>query len=305
MPDKWNRPGEFPGPLPRQPFAVTLRTDGSHEQSDESPPGASKTDSQVDIEISTDDMDRLYRQALEAMEEVAADLSDACNVLSRPDSVEESHEIRTQLDDALAEQTVPSPAGSGEFRADLEETLSSARGVSEAPITPRQVIEAALFVGGTPLTTKKLCGLLRGDFPADFVEETIEAINETYAAEKRPYEIRLGEGGYRLALRSEYESVRNRVYGVGPREVRLSQEALEILSLIAYRQPISRTELESVGRDGAGNIVRQLLRRELVTIKRGENGRDDVRYTTTPRFLELFWLGRIDELPRADELEMK
>jgi segregation and condensation protein B len=143
------------------------------------------------------------------------------------------------------------------------------------------------------------------DFSADFVEGTIEELNALYAAEGRPYDIRLGEGGYRMALRSEFDAVRNRVFGVGPREVRLSQEALEVLSLVAYRQPISRTEVEATGRDNAGNVLRQLLRRELVTIQRGEKGRDDVRYLTTPRFLELFGLGRIDELPRADELEMK
>jgi segregation and condensation protein B len=184
-------------------------------------------------------MDRLYRQALEAMEEVAADLTDACGALSRPESIDEDNELRAQIDDALTTDANANPPQ----QSASDPQVTSAGSVadrSDSPITPRQIIEAALFVGGMPLTTKKLCGLLRGDFSAEFVERSIEELNALYLAEGRPYEIRLGEGGYRMAVRSEYEPVRNRVFGVGQREVRLTQEALEVLSLVAYKQPISR-----------------------------------------------------------------
>ncbi len=178
-------------------------------------------------------------------------------------------------------------------------------GILASRITPMQVIEAALFVGGTPLTTKRIRLLLRAEYDQDFVERTVGELNHQYATEGRPYEITFGEGGYRMALRPEFESVRSRVYGLGPKEVRLSQDALEVLALVAYQQPITRQRIEEQGRNNSGIILRQLLRRELITIERNQKSRKDVRFRTTPRFLSLFGLGRLDELPRADDLNFK
>lgn len=182
------------------------------------------------------------------------------------------------------------------------------RAVSEEDppnVTPRQVLEAALFVGGTPLSAKKLCTLLRGSFDAAMVEQLIDELNTGYSTESRPYEIRMGQGGYRLELKPEYERLRQRVYGAGPREVKLSQDVLEVLALVAYQQPITQQQIESHGKQNAGNLLRQLLRRELISIHRGEGGRKDVKYHTTSRFLSLFGLGSLDELPRAEDIDVK
>ena len=172
-------------------------------------------------------------------------------------------------------------------------------------IQPSQVIEAALFVGGEPLTARKLCGLLRGDSDHESVDRTVESLNERYAAQGRPYVLRLVEGGYRLELRSEFESVRNRVFGYGPQEVRLSQEALETLAVVAYRQPVARQQVEQILGRPASGILNQLLRRELISLERGDGSPAAVIYRTTPRFLELFGLGGIHELPQADDLSFK
>jgi segregation and condensation protein B len=172
-------------------------------------------------------------------------------------------------------------------------------------VSPVQVIEAALFVGGAPLTARKICGLVRGSFDTSFVEQTLEELNEAYLAQGRPYEIRLGEGGYRLELRSEYDRLRHRVYGSGPREVRLAQDVLEVLALVAYRQPISQKEIESHGKDNAGNLLRQLLRRDLISFERGPGGRKDLQYQTTPRFLSVFGLASLEDLPQAEDLAQK
>lgn len=108
-----------------------------------------------------------------------------------------------------------------------------------------------------------------------------------------------------MELRQSFESVRNRVFGFGPKEVKLSRDALEVLALVAYRQPISPDEIEQIGKPKPGGVLRHLLRRELVAIERGESGRTDVRYTTTPRFLRLFGLSRLDELPQAEDVDFK
>jgi len=185
------------------------------------------------------------------------------------------------------------------------ERLPSLDELEHSNVGPAQVIEASLFVGGTPLTSKKFCALLRNSFDVEFVERTIDELNDQYVAEGRPYEIRLGEGGYRLELRPEYEKLRQRAHGSGPREVKLSQDILEVLALVAYQQPISQEEVESHGKQNAGNLLRQLLRRDLVAIQRGDGGRKDVRYLTTPRFLTVFGIGSLEELPQPDDLARK
>jgi segregation and condensation protein B len=170
--------------------------------------------------------------------------------------------------------------------------------------TPRQVLEALLFVGGEPLTGKRLADLLGGGFNHDQVDELIAEINRRYFDEGRPYEVRLAEGGYRLELLSEFEPVRSRVYGQGPRDVKLSQDVLEVLAFIAYRQPIDQIGIEETGKSNAGAILRQLLRRELISLERvGDD--EPIRYRTTRRFLELFGLRDIEDLPQPDDLMFK
>lgn len=172
-------------------------------------------------------------------------------------------------------------------------------------ISPSQIIEAVLFVGGQPLTAKKIASLFDAHVDHFLIEAQIETLNEEYRSQNRPYEIRLGEGGYRLMLRPEFEGIRNRVYGIGPREVRLSQDCLEVLAFVAYRQPVSHQQLLESGKKNSTNLVRQLIRRELVIIERGENGPKSVAYKTTSRFLSLFGLSSLEELPQADDLTIR
>jgi len=172
----------------------------------------------------------------------------------------------------------------------------------EPNVTPAQVIEAALFVGGNPLTAGKLYALLRGAITVEQVPGLIDELNTLYAAQERPYEIRLGDGGYRLELRPEYDRLRARVFGQGPREVRLSQEVLEVLALVAYRQPITQAEIEALGKAGPGNVLRQLLRRELIQLERDPENPREVRYRTTERFLSVFGLANLADLPQPDDL---
>ena len=173
---------------------------------------------------------------------------------------------------------------------------------SAETITPAQVIEGALFVGGGPLSAGKLYALLRGTIALEDVPELIDDLNDLYASQNRPYEIRLGDGGYVLDLCPDYEKLRHRVFGQGPREVRLTQDQLEVLALVAYRQPISEAGIAALGRPEAGNVLRQLLRRELVSLERGEQGPKDVTYQTTERFLSVFGLASLAELPQPEDL---
>lgn len=174
----------------------------------------------------------------------------------------------------------------------------------EERVAPRQVVEALLFVGGAPLPAKKIIDVLGGTTSHEQIDETIDELNAIYASENRPYEIRLVEGGYQMTLKGEYEAVRRKVFGQGPKEVKLNQEGLEALAFVAYQQPIERADLEATGKKNAGGLLRQLLRRQLIELQRdAETGVQT--YHTTRRFLELFGLSSIDDLPQAVDFNFK
>jgi segregation and condensation protein B len=244
------------------------------------------------------DLEAAYRRALEANDAVEWEF-DQFAPTDADSSKEESES------DAKDASLIGDTATAGVTDSDSDASQVSRSDPIPQRVTARQVIEAAIFVGGDPLTAKKLCYMLKGDYDLDAVERAIEDLNLQYVDEARPYEIRLGEGGYRMVLREEFERIRNRVFGIGPREVKLSQDILEVLALVAYRQPISPEEIEELGKEKPGPLLRQLLRRELISLERDSENRKRVTYSTTKRFLSLFGLGRLDELPQADELAFK
>jgi segregation and condensation protein B len=274
------------------------------------------------------EIEEAYLKALHAMEDVAwqeespagegAEAPVAPLPADAPASDEAPVAGATGSNDAApgstGEASLPSPRGVAPPEAAPADGPRLAQGTirpdpvtteQASNVTPAQVIEAALFVGGGPLTARKISGLLRGSYGPKEVEQAIDEMNDAYVAQSRPYEIRLGDGGYRLELRPEYDRLRHRVYGSGPREVRLSQDVLEVLALVAYRQPISEEEIAELGKQNAGNLLRQLLRRDLIAFERGPGGRKDLRYHTTARFLSVFGLGSLDELPQAEDLARK
>ncbi|MBM82579.1 MAG: hypothetical protein CMJ78_18600 [Planctomycetaceae bacterium] len=273
-----------------------------------------------------EDLEEAYLRALEANEAVEWEIaaSEANETVESESEVNASNDAASEAPDVLpfGEQQESATAEASQAHQTVEpsselttveksaeprdtDTMATVAAKSVPRVMPQQVIEAALFVGGMPLTIKKLASLFGSEMAADDVERILDELNDNYATEMRPYEIRLAEGGYRLDLRPDFDSVRNRVYGLGPKEVKLSREAVEVLALVAYRQPLTKSEIERLGKDNPGTAIRQLLRRELICIERGKTRKDEIKYHTTPRFLSLFGLGNLDELPQADELNLK
>lgn len=253
---------------------------------------------------SGNEIEDAYRKALEASEALGEE--DVLNEL--PGSSEQTDESPEAVPTATTDAAAPAVIAADDAPQRLVQPatdLTPAEEPGTPTVTPTQIIEAALFVGGGPLTARKLVGLLRGSFDNQFVEQSIDSLNQQYAEQARPYEIRLGDGGYRLQLLADFEKYRHRVYGTGPREVKLSQEILEILALVAYKQPIAQAEIEGLGKKSAGSLLRQLLRRELIGLTRGDGGPKDIRYHTTPRFLQLFGLGSLNDLPRSEDVAVK
>jgi segregation and condensation protein B len=262
-----------------------------------------------------DELEKAYLRAIEALEASDAQLPELPAVpepLLEPvfeaDAVPVPPDV---LDDAPQISSTTHRIDQAELSSALTELADEAvRRQSPAhqpssSVSPRQILEALLFVGGEPLTVKRLVNVLRGEFTPEFIETEMEGLNSLYAVEGRPYEIRMGDGGYRLALRGDFEKIRRKAYGLGPKEVKLSQEAIEVLAVIAYHQPLTATAIEELGKPGCGTVLRQLLRRELIVVERSAGRPRDVAYRTTPRFLSLFGIRSLNELPRLEQVVYK
>lgn len=179
----------------------------------------------------------------------------------------------------------------------------AAQRTAEPTLQTQHVLEAFLFVGQEALTAERLQELLGGRTTIEAVERDLEQLNATYRQQGRPYEIVLGDAGYALKLTAEFEPVRQRVHGQGPKEVKLTQDALEVLALIAYKQPVTREALGETGKANVGDMLRQLLRRQLIELRRNDDHVEEFR--TTQRFLELFALRSLHDLPRAVDFQFK
>ncbi|MFV1966192.1 MAG: SMC-Scp complex subunit ScpB [Pirellulaceae bacterium] len=182
---------------------------------------------------------------------------------------------------------------------DEEEDASAACDVS-----PRSILEAMLFVGdpnNEPLTSKQVASLMRG-VRREEVGELVEELNALYDEEGCPYRVQSVGAGYRLVLRDEYSSLRDKFYG-RVKEARLSQAAVDILAIIAYRQPLTRAEIDKLRGKPSGTVLSQLVRRQLLRIERATEKPRITHYCTTDRFLALFGLQDLGELPQSEEVD--
>jgi segregation and condensation protein B len=164
-----------------------------------------------------------------------------------------------------------------------------------------QLLEAALFASGTPVSFDTLAAL-DSDANADQITGALTEIRQCYDDGQHGVELIEVAGGWQILTRPEYTAAIERAQ-LATRPHRLSAAALETLALIAYRQPITRADIEEIRGVSAGSILKSLLERGLVDVvgKADALGRP-LLYGTTPTFLELFSLRHLGELPRADEL---
>ncbi len=170
-------------------------------------------------------------------------------------------------------------------------------------VSPRGILEAILFVGhpsGESLTTERMAALMRGVRPSE-LDDLVRELNAEYLVEGAPYSIESVGPGYRLALRTEFAALAAAFHG-RIREARLSQAAIDILAIISYHQPIAAAEIDRIRGKSSGAILSQLIRRDLLVLERPATKGELPRYRTTSRFLELFGLEDLSELPRSHDV---
>ena len=165
------------------------------------------------------------------------------------------------------------------------------------------LVETILFLGREPLTVKVLSN--KAQLSEEVVDKCIEKLQEKYASEDSGIELVMITGGWCLSPKKEYWDVLKEFYG-SKREGRLSKSAMETLSIIAYSQPITRAEIESIRGVSVDNMIRLLIERNLIKEvgKKEVPGRPTL-FGTTKEFLKLFRLNSISELPKLDENEQE
>jgi segregation and condensation protein B len=183
-------------------------------------------------------------------------------------------------------------------------SLSTSLQDAPCEINPRSVIESMLFVGrpdNGSISSRELAAAMRGVSPAE-IDSAVAELNAIYQADQTPYWIEKSGGGYQLGLRPEFDRVRDKFYG-RIKEVRLSPSALEVLSILAYNQPATVEQLNDLRGQACGAALATLVRRKLVRLDRSGAAGRSPQYSTTERFLALFGLESLAELPRSEDLE--
>lgn len=163
------------------------------------------------------------------------------------------------------------------------------------------IVEAILFLDTEPLDENMISKI--SELSRDVVDIALENLKEKYSAEDSGVELSQISGGWVITPKKELWGCLKERYGKKS-EAKLSKAAMETLSIIAYSQPITRAEIESLRGVGVDNMIRLLVERNLIK----EVGRKDApgrptQFGTTKEFLKLFRLNSIAELPKLDENE--
>ncbi|MBL8746728.1 MAG: SMC-Scp complex subunit ScpB [Phycisphaerae bacterium] len=175
------------------------------------------------------------------------------------------------------------------------------------PIAPEKLagaVEAVLLSIDRPMSLGKIAqalGLESDPAAATSVRNAIESLNKAYDESNRAFRIEQVAGGFRAMARPEFGGVLASLHGLKEQQS-LSRAALETLAIIAYRQPITRADLEAIRGVACGEVLRSILEKRLIDIVgRAEELGRPMLYGTTRRFLESFGLASIKDLPNHQD----
>ena len=166
----------------------------------------------------------------------------------------------------------------------------------------KSVIEALIFASESAITLASICNILEGVERKE-ARTAIDELTTEYAERGGGFFLEEVAGGYRFRTNIEHAAWIKRLFKIGP--PRISKAAMESLSIIAYRQPIARAELEAIRGVDAGGVLAKLLDKRLIKITgRKETPGRPVVYGTTKEFLETFDLKDLSCLPSLKEMKV-
>jgi segregation and condensation protein B len=207
---------------------------------------------------------------------------------------EMAEKMHTQLEDDV-------PPTEDEDGPVQELAEDSAAPEAEEELIDLSALEALLFSTQHPLTAGRLGELLDCSSTRP-IRRAIKALNEQYEQSGRAFRVEQVAGGYQLLTLPQFNDQVNKLHQK-EHDAKLTKAALETLAIIAYKQPILRAEIESIRGVACGETIRSLMEKHLVKIAgRAEEPGRPILYGTTKRFLELFGLNSLKDLPQAGEL---
>jgi segregation and condensation protein B len=186
----------------------------------------------------------------------------------------------------------PAPSGTDASDAHtLEEAAEAIIFAADEPVAPDRIAEIVADVTGRPQLSD------------EEVAAAVERLNEGYADRGRALQIKSWAGGYRMVTRSSLSPFVKTFY-VEEQETSLSRSLMETLGVIAYRQPVTRPEVDFVRGVSSDYAIRKLLEMDLASVEgRADSVGRPLLYGTTDRFLEQFGLDNLDDLPTLREVE--
>lgn len=204
------------------------------------------------------------------------------------------------MEGALA-VAMPDQPPANEMSPDPLPADSSAAGdaVAEAPVTPVQIVEAVLFSADSPVPAAKIAQAV-GTVTAREVRACIDELNQRFESTASAVRVQEIAGGFQLRTLPAFHTYVARL-SKARQESKLSSAALETLSIVAYKQPVTRADVEAVRGVSAGDILNRLREMDLVKIVgRAEDLGRPMLYGTTKRFLEVFGLASLQDLPQIE-----
>ncbi|MCK5226509.1 MAG: SMC-Scp complex subunit ScpB [Planctomycetes bacterium] len=182
-----------------------------------------------------------------------------------------------------------------------EEAAVQQQELGEETITIESVAEAVLFASDEPLTAERLANIT--ETTVKEIRQHIQNLNEKYTANANSFRIEEIAGGYQMLTLSQYNHWLKKLLRVRG-DNKLSPAALETLAIIAYKQPVIRADVEAIRGVATGEIIRALMYKGLVKIAgRAEVLGRPMLYGTTKKFLEVFGLNTLKDLPKVEELK--
>ncbi|UCF15124.1 MAG: SMC-Scp complex subunit ScpB [Phycisphaerales bacterium] len=215
--------------------------------------------------------------------------------LARPQ--EQSEEEPVEQLDLTAEAEETDPAGEPD---PVDQTDMSQQDRDVEP-TVESVVEAVLFASDEPLSAARLANIVETDTKR--VRDQIKKLNEKYRANNNAFGIEQIAGGFQMLTLSPYNHWLKKLLRVRS-DSKLSAAAMETLAIIAYKQPVIRADIEAIRGVAAGEVIRSLAYKGLVKIVgRAEVLGRPMLYGTTKKFLEVFGLNTLKDLPKVEELK--
>ena len=166
----------------------------------------------------------------------------------------------------------------------------------------RQVVEALIFASDVPLTVEQIREYVDEATPSQ-IRKAVEALNLEYSQTNRAFHVVAVAGGFQMVTRETYSQWVKKLF-FKRIKARLSQAALETLSVIAFKQPVSKTEISAIRGVNCDGVVGTLLERKLITMSgRADGPGRPLLYKTTKEFLAYMGVNSLSDLPRPREID--